>query len=85
MRNTLTSNEAGAEVLTDTSSSERLLEMVTEFFIGEASCLKTAPDQVNTRRWLRVKVVYECPKSAPDPIADHGVANLPADRVRYGH
>jgi hypothetical protein len=61
------------------------LEMVVEFVIGEVSCLNTAPDQVGSRFWLRVKVIDEGPETTTDPIPSDRVADLSADRVRHVH
>jgi hypothetical protein len=55
-----------------------------EFFIGEFSCLVTAPDQVFTRFGLGVESVDECPQSPADPIANHRVTDLSTDRVGHG-
>jgi hypothetical protein len=61
------------------------MEVVAEFFIVEVSCLKTTPDQVRTRLWLRVKVVDKCSKSAADSVPNDRVSDLSTDRVRHVH
>jgi hypothetical protein len=55
-----------------------------EFFIGEFSCLVTAPDQVFTRFGLGVESVNECPEPPADPIAHDRVTDFATDRVRHG-
>lgn len=52
-----------------------------ELCIRKVSGLVPASDQV--RSWSRVKVVHDCPKPTPRPIADNGVSDLPANCV--GH
>jgi hypothetical protein len=42
-------------------SVEGLAKVMLEFFIGEFSCLITAPDQVFTRFGLGVESIDECP------------------------
>jgi hypothetical protein len=69
----------------DAGSVKGLVEVVVEFFIWEVSCLKTTPDQVRTRFWLRVKVVDKCSKSPADSIAHDRVSDLSTDRVRHVH
>jgi hypothetical protein len=54
-----------------------------EFFIGEFSCLITAPDQVVTRVGLGVESVDECPQTPADPVANNRIADLSTDRVRH--
>jgi hypothetical protein len=56
-----------------------------KFVIGKVSCLNTAPDQVDSRPRLRVKVVDEGPESTANPIALDRVADLSTDRVRHVH
>ena len=62
---------------------ERLAKVMLEFFIGEFSCLITAPDQVVTRVGLGVESVDECPQTPADPVANNRIADLSTDRV--GH
>jgi hypothetical protein len=42
-------------------SIEGLAKVMLEFFIGEFSCLITAPDQVFTRFGLGIESIDECP------------------------
>jgi|ERR1700691_1834714 hypothetical protein len=66
-------------------SAEGFVEVMLEFFIGEFSCLITAPDQVVTRFGLGVESVEECPQTPADPIANNRIADLSTDRVSHGH
>lgn len=84
MRSTRTRTRAAAD-LTGAGSVDGLMEVVAELLIWEVSCLKTAPDQVNARLWLRFKVVDECPEAAANPIPNDRVSDLPTDRVRHVH
>jgi hypothetical protein len=59
------------------------VEVVLEFFIGESSCLVSAPDQVLTGLGLGVEVVHECPQASADAVADNRVADFSTDRVRH--
>jgi hypothetical protein len=52
---------ATGDDLARTGSGEGFVEVVLEFFIGEFSCLVSAPDQVLTGFGLRVEVVHQCP------------------------
>jgi hypothetical protein len=61
------------------------MKVVLEFVIRKFPCLITTPDQVITRCRLRAKVVHDGPKSTPDPITDHCVADLSTNCVRYCH
>jgi hypothetical protein len=56
-----------------------------EFFIGEFSCLITAPDQVVTRFGLGVESVDECAQTPADPIANNRIADLSTDRVGHAN
>jgi hypothetical protein len=69
----------------DIGSLERCLKVVLEFFISKFPCFITTPDQVITGCRLRVKVIYDGPKSTPNPITDHCVADLSTDCVRHSH
>jgi hypothetical protein len=73
------------EDLVSVGSVKGLMEVVAEFVIWEVSCLKTTPDQVRTRFWLRFKVVDKCSKSAADSVANDRVSDLSTDRVRHVH
>jgi hypothetical protein len=64
-------------------SVEGLTKVMLEFFIGEFSCLITAPDQVFTRFGLGIESIDECPQPPADPIANDRIADLSTDRV--GH
>jgi len=57
--------------------------MVLEFFIREASCLKTTPDQVTARSGLGGKYIKKCSKSPADSIAYDRVADLSTDHERH--
>ncbi len=63
---------------------EGFVKVVLEFFIGELSCLITAPDQVFAGFGLGVESIDECSQAATDPITNDRVADLPADRVGHG-
>jgi hypothetical protein len=65
-------------------SIEGFAKVVLEFFIGEVSCLISAPDQVFTRLGLGVECVDECPQTPADPIANNRIADLSTDRVGHG-
>jgi hypothetical protein len=52
---------ATGDALAGTGSPKGFVEVVLEFFIGEFSCLVSAPDQVLTGFGLRVEVVHERP------------------------
>ena len=73
------------DALKSACSLEGFLEVVLELLIWKFSCLKTTPDQVVTRLWLRVEVVYRCPKPTANPISDHRIPDLSADRVGHSH
>jgi hypothetical protein len=64
-------------------SVEGFTQVMLEFFIGEFSCLITAPDQVVTRVGLGVESVDECPQTPADPVANNRIADLSTDRVRH--
>jgi hypothetical protein len=64
-------------------SVEGFTQVMLEFFIGEFSCLITAPDQVVTRVGLGVESIDECPQTPADPVANNRIADLSTDRV--GH
>jgi hypothetical protein len=57
--------------------------MEVELCIREVPGLITTPDQVRTRLRVRVQVVYQCPEPATSSIANYGVTDLSADRVRH--
>jgi len=66
-------------------ATEGMLEVVLEFFIREASCLKTTPDQVTARLGWGGKGIKKCSKSPADSITDNRVADLPTDHERHVH
>jgi hypothetical protein len=80
----LTKVRARGETSTSAGSLERFVKVVLEFFIGEFSCLITAPDQVVTRFGLGVESVEECAQAPTDPVANDRVADLSTDGVRHG-
>jgi hypothetical protein len=59
--------------------------VVLEFFIGEISCLVTAPDQVFTRFRLGVESIEECAQTSADSVTNDRIADLSTDRVGHGH
>jgi hypothetical protein len=58
---TLRNVRAAAVASERTGSVEGFTKVMLECFIGEFSCLITAPDQVFTRFGLGVESIDECP------------------------
>jgi hypothetical protein len=65
-------------------SAEGFAKVTLEFFIGEFSCLITAPDQVFTRFGLGVESIDKCPQAPAYPIANNRIADPSTDRVGHG-
>jgi hypothetical protein len=85
VRTTPTKTAATGDDLTRAGSLEGFVEVVLEFFIGEFSCLVSAPDQVLTGLGLRVELVDKCPKSPADLVANNRIADFSTDRVGHCH
>jgi hypothetical protein len=71
------------DVLARTGSGKSFDEVVLEFFIGEFSCLVSAPDQVLTGLGLRVEVVHQCPQAPANSVANNRIADFSTDRVSH--
>jgi hypothetical protein len=78
-----TNARAIGDDLARTGSGEGFIEVVLEFFIGEFSCLVSAPDQVLTGLGLRVEVVHQCPQPPTNLVAHNRIADFSTDRVRH--
>ena len=79
------SGRANAVTSERSGSVEGVMQVTLEFFIGESSCLITAPDQVVTRFGLGVESIDERPQTPADPVANNRIADLSTDRVRHAH
>jgi hypothetical protein len=78
-----TNTRATGDDLARAGSLEGFVEVVLEFFIGEFSCLVSAPDQVLTGLGLRVEVVHQCPQAPANSVANNRIADFSTDRVSH--
>jgi hypothetical protein len=74
---------ATGDGLARTGSLKGFVEVVLEFFIGELSCLVSAPDQVLTGLGLGVEVVHECPQAPTNTVTNNRIADFSTDRVSH--
>jgi hypothetical protein len=82
---TPTNAMATGDGLARAGSFKGFVEVVLEFFIGEISCLVSAPDQVLAGLGLGVEVVQKRPQSPANSVANNRIADSSTDRVSHSN